>query len=150
MTWCEVWKNQNQAKARVSANQAKHAFAHITKRKEKNKSLDHGLLLMLFFSCKRKNRTEITLCVFHLCNKKYICMYEKPRATLKLETKRHVVNSIKKVLCRADTWLEDNAAETRTAKKEEIERTEWEVFIVLLIWVFNEQRNCLFHWVLFS
>lgn len=53
----QTMKNQNQAEARVIANQARHAFAQKTnKQKKPTKSLDHSLLLMLFISWKRNKK----------------------------------------------------------------------------------------------
>lgn len=126
---------QNQAKARVSANQAKHAFAHIKKEDEekKKKSLDHGLLLMLFFSCKRKNRTE-QKSLFMFCNKILLfLLYEKPWAAIDSMTKRQGATE---VLCRADTWLRtqcswDKDSKGRGDRTKKKKKTEWESFVVL-------------------
>lgn len=60
-------ENQNQAKAKVSAK-ARQAV-------KKTENLDHGLLLMLFFSCKRKKIEQKSLFVFlHLCKKRVVFM----------------------------------------------------------------------------
>lgn len=52
-------------------------FAHG--RKKKSKSLDHGLLLMLFFSCKRNKIEQKSLFMFlHLCDSIYIECIRNP------------------------------------------------------------------------
>lgn len=65
-------KNQKSSRSEGECKPSQACLLHIVERK-KSKSLDHGLLLMLFFSCKRNKIEQKSLFMFlHLCDSIYI------------------------------------------------------------------------------
>lgn len=67
----------------------------------KNKSLDHGLLLMLFFSCKRQKKFEINRYAFmsriiYIYIYYIICTARETLSSLQTVTKRHADSGTKK------------------------------------------------------
>lgn len=131
-------KKNNKKKSSKSEGECKPSQACLCplykrKQKRKNKSLDHGLLLMLFFSCKRKKIEQKSLFMFCTYAIIYVYMlYEDRWAALKLELKdtpaprhcyaeqthdwRHSANAAKR---------QGQQRKRRTGKKRK-KKTEWE------------------------